>query len=189
MKNYYSILEVSENASPEVIDKAYRVLVKRYHPDLQANDSIAEARIREINEAYNVLSDNFLREQYDAELQKELGTDNNFQESDYGRLYKEKQKLKYQLEHEKYDKERITRLKEEAEEEVKKEKNTSSSGMIAIIRGLFKYRPKLSDLKKIKKLDFVALGLTVVIILAIGLILYFLPFTHDWMRSEILLMK
>ena len=35
MKNYYKILEVSENASPEVIEKAYKVLVKKYHPDLQ----------------------------------------------------------------------------------------------------------------------------------------------------------
>ena len=35
MKNYYEILEVNENASKEVIDKAYKVLAKKYHPDLQ----------------------------------------------------------------------------------------------------------------------------------------------------------
>ena len=38
MKNYYEILEVDKNASKEVIDKAYRTLVKKYHPDLKNSD-------------------------------------------------------------------------------------------------------------------------------------------------------
>ena len=66
MKNYYNILEVSENASKEVIEKAHKVLVMRYHPDLQNNNLNAENKIREINEAYSVLSDPFLKEQYDS---------------------------------------------------------------------------------------------------------------------------
>ena len=37
MKNYYEILEINENASQEVIEKVYKVLVKKYHPDLQEN--------------------------------------------------------------------------------------------------------------------------------------------------------
>ena len=36
-KNYYNILEVNKNASPEIIEKAYKTLVKKYHPDLQDN--------------------------------------------------------------------------------------------------------------------------------------------------------
>ena len=39
MKNYYEILEVSQNASPEVIEKAYKALVKKYHPDLQTKEN------------------------------------------------------------------------------------------------------------------------------------------------------
>ena len=37
-ENYYDILEVSKNASPEIIEKAYKTLVKKYHPDLQKNE-------------------------------------------------------------------------------------------------------------------------------------------------------
>ena len=60
MKNYYEILQVSHNASKEVIEKAYKVLAKKYHPDLQTSytaKTYAEQRLKEINEAYNVLSD------------------------------------------------------------------------------------------------------------------------------------
>ena len=57
--NYYEILEVSEKASKEIIDKAYKTLAKRYHPDLQPEDkkSIAEEKMKQINESYYILSD------------------------------------------------------------------------------------------------------------------------------------
>ena len=41
-KNYYDILEVNKNASPEIIEKAYKTLVKKYHPDLQKNEEKRE---------------------------------------------------------------------------------------------------------------------------------------------------
>ena len=71
MKNYYELLEVSEKASPEVIKKAYITLVKKYHPDLQPDDEkkSAEDKIKEINEAYEVLSDKTKKESYDRKLQ------------------------------------------------------------------------------------------------------------------------
>ncbi|MBE5819247.1 MAG: hypothetical protein E7310_00200 [Clostridiales bacterium] len=70
MKNYYEILEVSQNASPEVIEKAYRTLVKKYHPDSQLNkDSyFFENKIKDITEAYNVLSDKNAKTDYDLKL-------------------------------------------------------------------------------------------------------------------------
>ena len=71
MKNYYQILQVSENASSEVIEKAYKVLAKKYHPDLQSGDiksRLAEGVFKEITEAYEVLSDRVLREQYDKQI-------------------------------------------------------------------------------------------------------------------------
>ena len=73
MKNYYEILELNPKASKEIIDKAYKVLVKKYHPDLYTGQKkqYAEKKIKEINEAYYILSDEFLKEQYDNELQKE----------------------------------------------------------------------------------------------------------------------
>ena len=71
MKNYYELLEVSEKASPEVIKKAYITLVKKYHPDLQPENEkkSAEKKIKEINEAYEVLSDKTKKESYDRKLQ------------------------------------------------------------------------------------------------------------------------
>ena len=52
MKNYYEILEVNQKASKEIIEKAYHVLVKKYHPDLYdgLKKQYAEKKIKEINE-------------------------------------------------------------------------------------------------------------------------------------------
>lgn len=70
MKNYYEILEVNENASKEVIDKAYKVLAKKYHPDLQEdkNKKAAEEKIKSLNEAYEVLSNTEKRQAYDNKI-------------------------------------------------------------------------------------------------------------------------
>lgn len=72
MKTLYEILEVSENASKEVIEKAYRVLAKKYHPDLQpeSQKQKAEETIKKINEAYAVLSDETKRKEYDETLER-----------------------------------------------------------------------------------------------------------------------
>ncbi len=72
MSNLYEILEVSEKASKEVIEKAYRVLAKKYHPDLQdeAQKQEAERKMKQINEAYDILSNEEKRKQYDMELEE-----------------------------------------------------------------------------------------------------------------------
>jgi len=62
MKDYYQILGVNKNASDEEIKKAYRRLAHRYHPDKSGGD---EKKFKEINEAYQVLSDRKKRSQYD----------------------------------------------------------------------------------------------------------------------------
>ena len=65
VKNYYKILGVSENASQDVIKKAYRSLAKKYHPDKHKGDSNAESKFKEISEAYAVLSNPKKRKEYD----------------------------------------------------------------------------------------------------------------------------
>ena len=84
MSNLYEILEVSEKASKEVIDKAYHVLAKKYHPDLQkdTDKKNAENKMKQINEAYEILGDEEKRKQYDEEL----------------KIKREEQKLREQVE-------------------------------------------------------------------------------------------
>lgn len=72
MRTLYEILEVSETASSEVIEKAYKVLAKKYHPDLQLpeNKQKAENKMKQINEAYEVLNNELKRKSYDEQLAK-----------------------------------------------------------------------------------------------------------------------
>ena len=64
-QDYYKILGVNKNATEKEIKSAYRKLARKYHPDVNQNDPQAEARLKEINEAYAVLSDSEKRTTYD----------------------------------------------------------------------------------------------------------------------------
>lgn len=65
-KDYYAILGVDKKASQEEIKKSFRRLAKKYHPDLHPGDAKAEHKFKEINEAYEVLSDAEKRKKYDT---------------------------------------------------------------------------------------------------------------------------
>jgi len=64
-RDYYEVLGVSKSASEEEIKKAYRQLAKKYHPDMNQGDKSAEAKFKELNEAYEVLSDKEKKARYD----------------------------------------------------------------------------------------------------------------------------
>ena len=64
-RDYYEVLGVSKTAADADIKKAYRKLAKENHPDLHPGDKAAEARFKEVNEAYEVLSNSDKRSRYD----------------------------------------------------------------------------------------------------------------------------
>ncbi len=65
-KNYYDILGVNKNASDDEIKKAYRSLAKKYHPDLNPGNNEAAEKLKEVNEAFSVLSDKTKKQNYDT---------------------------------------------------------------------------------------------------------------------------
>ena len=64
-KDYYGILGIPKNAPDKDVKSAYRKLARKYHPDVNPGDKTAEARFKEINEAFEVLSDTDKRRKYD----------------------------------------------------------------------------------------------------------------------------
>ncbi|MGB3491157.1 MAG: DnaJ C-terminal domain-containing protein [Elainellaceae cyanobacterium] len=64
-KDYYALLGVGKTSSADDIKRAYRKLARKYHPDLNPGDKNAEARFKEVSEAYEVLSDEDKRQKYD----------------------------------------------------------------------------------------------------------------------------
>lgn len=195
MKNYYEILEVNERASQEIIEKAYKILVKKYHPDLYTGEErlYAEQKVRDLNEAYQVLSDNFLKSQYDLELKKtkdecryefKYGTNNrieNKRTNNRNNVDKNENSSKSAINFKWKDKEGDSTNKS----------NIGTIGsMITLLKELIKVVPRKGELKKEKskeesKLDLVAFGLTIVCLIIIGIILWFIPFTNGWMRQLI----
>lgn len=93
-KNYYDILQVNKNASPEVIEKVYKLLAKKYHPDLQdlENKQQSEEILKKINEAYEVLSNPEKKAIYDKTLENIY-----VPREEYYKLYNQNLTLKKEL--------------------------------------------------------------------------------------------
>jgi len=77
MKDYYKILEVSQFATADAIKKSYRRLAKKYHPDKNPNNNIAENNFKEVAEAYEILSSAEKKENYDYQYTQKPQTKTN----------------------------------------------------------------------------------------------------------------
>ncbi|MBR5381320.1 MAG: molecular chaperone DnaJ [Oscillospiraceae bacterium] len=81
-RDYYEVLGLNKGASDDEIKKAYRRMAKQYHPDLNPGDKDAEAKFKEVNEAYDVLSDADKKSRYDQ--YGHAGVDPNFGAGGFG---------------------------------------------------------------------------------------------------------
>ena len=177
MKNYYDLLEVTPKASKEIIEKAYKVLIKKYHPDLYHGEERvhAENKSKDLNEAYRVLSNDFLREQYDLELEKEKQFNNQRIEN----------KTKQNINNSNSRKKRREVSSEEQKANEKKHQVGSFMSMVDLLKEIFKKRKKQEGPRKLQKEDKIALVLTIIIVIVIGVALWFIPFTHSFIRDLI----
>jgi len=84
IKDLYKVLGVSENATKDEIDKAFRRLAIKYHPDRNKGNKRAEERFKEINEAHQILSDKEKRQQYDFMRKNPYGAMHGFGTEGFG---------------------------------------------------------------------------------------------------------
>lgn len=103
MKNYYQILQVDKDADLEVIHRIFKYHIKKNHPDLfQGNEKIqAEKRVKELNEAFDIISDSEKRKEYDEQLENDQSLEKEQEiihsNPSFQRLQLENEVLKNQL--------------------------------------------------------------------------------------------
>lgn len=194
-KTLYDILEVSEKASKEVIEKAYKVLAKKYHPDLQTeeNKSKAESRMKEINEAYNVLSDDVAREKYDEELaidrEREKQENLRKQQEMYSNMNTSAQN-NYNMQNSQtsnHNNMNDRELQKNMQESLRRQQEAYAKQQAELEEqynnAYYKYLKSLGYKVKFKWTwkQYLMLFIIIAVLIIVGLILWVIPPTHDWM--------
>ena len=194
----YEVLEVSENASDEIIEKAYKVLAKKYHPDLQngVQKKSAEEKMKEINKAYEVLGDTEKRKQYDTELaaEREQERIKKAQMSNYNSEQQTYQQPQYQQtpSANSYGENNVSmdyeRRRQEYERKLQKEEYKQRKKMQENLNKEYEnaYYNYLKNLgynvkRRWTKESFRDLVIVLLIMAVIITILWFIPPSHDWM--------
>jgi curved DNA-binding protein CbpA len=185
MKNYYEILEVSEKASKEIIEKAFKVLAKKYHPDMNLdNPKEAAERFKEVSEAYEILCNDAKRAELDEFLRQNRS--NAVKEKIvYRDVYKgepfEGKSSEY------VEEEIIDNQADEYEEErrqIKLEYEMRKAYNDAYIKSLKDMGYKIIYKKSFK--DYLRGIVTLIILLFIIYLLYIIPFTHNYFEKLIM---
>ncbi len=169
MKNYYEILEVDKNASEEVIEKAYKTLAKKYHPDLQ-NNSDCQDKMRQINEAYEILSNDFKRREYDEKIKRQ-----SVSIEEYNRIIQENNRLKKDLK-------RVANQREISQNQERLEEMSIVQRYYEQIKKATKQPQMRYERKKIKiSLEKIKkIVIYIAILIGIGLVLAIVPFTRKF---------
>ena len=182
METLYDILEVSRKASKEVIEKAYKTLAKKYHPDLQTpeNKAIAEEKMKKINEAYSILSDESKRQEYDEKLEQideQNKVQNNLQANHYESA-SNNTKVNQQFENWKKAYASLSRreqikLKRKIEREANEEYRKRYEEYFRSLGYKVKYKRTFKD--------YLSMFITIITLVLIFLILWWIPASHSWM--------
>ena len=189
-ENYYDILEVNKNASPEMIEKAYKLLVKKYHPDLQENNLKIEyeEKIKKINEAYEVLSNQEKRKNYDLTL-------NNITISsdDYNNLINENINLKNEINYLKFN---LNKIQNNNHMNINSDDNYFNKNINLYENTNKKIYNKANNITNTNNTNLntnyitenlinnsIALFITVTIITIIGFILWHIPFIKNYLLN------
>lgn len=181
-KTYYDWLEVSPKASPEVIEKAYKALVLKYHPDVQQDSSTnTEKILQKINEAYEVLSNPDKRSNYDATLVNQF-----IPKKDYDKLRQELNELKneqvtYQnnVQQEYYNSQSQENLEQEYRQQVEVAKKQAYHD--AYIQDMKNRGYKIRYKKTFK--DYLRIVITILIIMIVVWLVWQIPFIRNWIND------
>ena len=182
-KNYYDWLEISRNASPEVVEKAYKALVKKYHPDLQEgeNKQQAEEMIKKINEAYSVLSDETKRKQYDETIKE-----STISREEYDRLQQELNNMRKQsTTNDNHNTNHVTNM--QPTENEKQDQDIEYQQRLENARKKAYYDAYIQDLKRrgykirYKKTfkDYLKIFIVIVVVIVLCILLWVIPFTRE----------
>lgn len=188
MRNYYEILEVDIKASKEIIDKAFKVLAKKYHPDTQEENkkAWAEAKFKEINEAYEILSNEEKRKEYDAELEYAKNSEREALLVQNENLKRLVEQLKHELENRTTPKDNFNdntninaNYSYNTNYETPHYNNFSTQHEDPFQKVYYTYSTPTRHRGK----DLLAFIITVALIIFIGYILWIIPFTKNYLIS------
>ena len=190
--NYYKILEVDKDASSEVIEKAYKTLAKKYHPDLQESNmkQEAEEKLKLINEAYEILSNPDSRAKYDETLKQSEVSEEDFNKlsEENKNLYKEINNLKHNNPSSFYDNNSNAFENDYTQNQENYEKELEYENQLEYARQKAYHDAYIQDLKnrgykiKYKKApkDYFKNFIALIITIAILFILWQIPFIRNF---------
>ncbi len=197
-KNYYDILQINQNASLEIIEKAYKTLAKKYHPDLQEENNKKEAEeiLKEINEAYEILSNPDKKALYDQNLKNET-----ISQEDYEKMYVQNEELKEELnnlknntpntQYSNINQENFEAIKKEEQELEYKRRQLQYQEQIEQARQKAYHDAYIQDLKnrgyriKYKKSikDYLKGIISIIIVIIILILLWHIPFIQNFFMN------